>query len=227
MRLDLREDLPDGDVGHHRELCELVCARRTALRQVGRPDLEAGPDHARNERMAVAVDDVPALRVDLNRPHAVLARLGAVLRSCEHLERPEPQEQHGEDCEGDEPEDRDAERKLRRQPIGLLDPRVGGQEAARSRVATQGASRRARGRRRRQAGTPFASGCRRATSAPGSGGRSPVAPRGRHRPARLPEHGVQGERAEGVNGGRANPRKVRKQARAVVSPYGRSRTSPG
>ena len=58
VRLDLREDLPDGDVRHHRELCELVRARRTALRQIGRPDLEAGPDHARDERMAVAVDDV-------------------------------------------------------------------------------------------------------------------------------------------------------------------------
>ena len=81
---------------------------------------------------AVAVDDDAARRVDRDRAHAVLARLRPVLGAREHLERPEAQEEHGEDGERDEAEDRDAQRELRRQAVRLLDPRVAGQEAARS-----------------------------------------------------------------------------------------------
>ena len=81
--------------------------------------------------VAVAVDDRTraARRSETLRTRLSLACCRYFVAG-EHLERPEPQEEHGEDGERDEAEDRDAQRELRRQPVRLLDPRVAGQEAA-------------------------------------------------------------------------------------------------
>ena len=88
------------------------------------------PGTLRDEHAAVAVEDRAARRVEPQRAHAVVVRLREVLVAGEHLQRPQPQEQHREERERDEAEDRDAQRELRRQPVRLLDARVAGQEAA-------------------------------------------------------------------------------------------------
>ncbi len=187
-RLDLGEDLLDRDRRHHRQRGELPVLTAPGLRQVGGPDLEARSEHVLDEgRLAgapVAGDDHPARRVDLDRAHPVVGRLGAVLAPGQHLERPEPQEEDGEDGERDEAEDGDAEGELRRQPVRLLDPRVGGQEPARPGAVSQGGAPRGRGRGRRPAGRTCGRSCRPARSGSGSGGRSPAGRRGRPPPGR-------------------------------------------
>ena len=117
-----------GDLGERLQLLELACQR---LRQVGRPELEAGA-RARSQRAPCPLRSTIVPRG---------ASTGASGRGCrsprpgtaagEHLQRPEAQEEDGEHGERDEAEDRDAERELRREPVGLLDPGVAREEAAR------------------------------------------------------------------------------------------------
>ena len=127
----------------------------------------------------------------------------AVLVAGEHLERPEPQEEHREDGERDEAEDRDAQGELRRQAVGLLDARVGGQEARAicARSAKQphlvDAVERAR-----------AGGKSRRANAVHGPGQDQVEEHGRREPGEhraggrgLAEHEVQRERAERVEDG--------------------------
>ena len=67
-----------------------------------------------DERAAVAVDDVAARRLDLDLADAVLARLDDVVVAGQHLQEPEPEEQHREQHEREAAEHGDAHRELRR-----------------------------------------------------------------------------------------------------------------
>ncbi len=57
-----------------------------------------------DEHVAVPVEDRPARRVDPERAHPVVVRRGEVLVAGQHLQRPEPEEEHREDGERDEAE---------------------------------------------------------------------------------------------------------------------------
>ena len=127
-RISLHGDVDDrGDRG---ELAQLVPAR--ALGRSAGQSSKLVPSVFVTSTCPELSTIVPARRLDLKRAHAVVARRDPVLRPGEHLERPEAQEQHREHGQRDEPEHRHAQRELRGQPVGLLDPRVGGQEAARA-----------------------------------------------------------------------------------------------
>ena len=60
----------------------------------------------------------------------VVLRRVQVAVAGEHLERPEPEEEDGEDGERERAEHADAERELRREAVRLRDPRIGRQERA-------------------------------------------------------------------------------------------------
>jgi hypothetical protein len=75
-------------------------------------------DHRRraglDERPPVAVHDVAARRLDLDLADAVLARLDDVVVAGQHLEKPEPEEDHREQHEREAAEHGHAHRELRR-----------------------------------------------------------------------------------------------------------------
>src|SRR5207247_1981115 len=114
-----------------------------------RPDVDARAERVLDEDAAVAVEYEPALRVDRERTHAVVVCLRQILVAREHLEGPEPQEEHREHRQRDEAEHGDAQGELRRQAVRLLDARIARQETAAARLllpATQGGAPRTRGR---------------------------------------------------------------------------------
>ena len=93
-------------------------------RQGLRHDLDDRRDARLDQHLAVAVDDVPARRLDLDLAHAVLARLRDVVLAGQHLQEPEAEEDDGEQHEGDAAEHGDAHRELRRDGrAALLDRR--------------------------------------------------------------------------------------------------------
>ncbi len=99
--------------------------------QVADPQLDGGASDVVDDDAAVPVEDRPARRLDPDRAELVPLRLRQVRVARQHLERPEPEEQHREDREGDDPEDPDPEREPRREPVRGLDPGVGRQEPRR------------------------------------------------------------------------------------------------
>ena len=127
--LDLRENLLQGQVRDRRERLKFRLLGRPGLRQVGGPHLKARTRNVRHEHMPVSVEHHAARCVDLNRPHAVLRGLGEVLVAREHLQRPQPQNEHREDAQCGEANDCHPERRLRCQTIRLFDARVARHEA--------------------------------------------------------------------------------------------------
>ena len=104
-----------------------------------------------DEQTAVAVEDRPARRLEPDGAQLVVPRHAQVLVAGEDLQRPEPQEQRGEDEQDDTAEDRDPQRGLRRQAVRLFDSRIGRKEtvplakergppSARSRQSSGGSS---------------------------------------------------------------------------------------
>ena len=130
-----REDVLGRDAGQAGERAAARCAA-PASSSAGRPAT------ARPRARDVLDDDVAVRSSTGPRgasmrsvAHAVVVRDRQVLVAREHLQRPEPQEEDGEHREREKREDRDAERELRRQAVGLLDARVARQEAAAGRAA--------------------------------------------------------------------------------------------
>ena len=167
--LQLREHVLDARAGDQRQRTELRALRSPRLRQVGGPQLDARAGDVLDEQAAVTVEHRPARRVEADRAHAVVVRGDEVTVAGEHLQRPEPEEEDGEDGERERGEDRDAERKLRRQAIGLFGARVARQEAAGAahRAASQGGAPPARGHRAPAAGRAGGSARRRGRSGSG------------------------------------------------------------
>ena len=162
------QHVADAHAGDHRQRAELRALGRPVLRQVGGPQLDARPRHVAHEHVPVAIEDRAARRLQAERAHAIVVRLREVAVAGQHLQRPEPQEQRGEDGERQEAEHGDAERQLGREPVRLLDPRVAGEEAsARGVRASQGAAPPRRGRR---AGAAGRAGVRVRTPAPSGAG---------------------------------------------------------
>ena len=131
--LDPVQQRRDGDAQDLREPFQLVQARRPGLGQVGGEELDGRAGDVRHERPALAVEDLAARRLDPHRAELVVQRRPQVLRAREHLQRPEPEEEHAEDDERERPEDPDPQRELGREAVRPLDARVGRQEAVRAR----------------------------------------------------------------------------------------------
>src|SRR5437868_12336094 len=118
------------DMEHARKPPELVALRVPgALVHVGRPELHRRSGHRRYEGIAVAVEDLPALRLEPDGANLVVERCLQILRPRKHLQRPEAEEEDPEDDQRDRPEDPEPELELRREPVWLLDPRIRRQEA--------------------------------------------------------------------------------------------------
>ena len=88
--------------------------RRLALGlgQAGGADLDDDRAAVRHDRLAVAVDDVPARRLDALLADLVVVRLGEVLVAGEDLQVPEPEEDDREQDERDPPEHGDTPGEL-------------------------------------------------------------------------------------------------------------------
>ena len=142
MRLDRGGDLVQRNVRHARQRAELVVAVDVVLRQVGRPELDGGGGGVRDEHVPVPVEDDAARSLDRHGPGADRPRLVDVFRPGEHLQRPEPEEEHTEDEQDEAAEDGDAQRQPRRQPVRLDDALLLREEAAGPRrgVASQAAA---------------------------------------------------------------------------------------
>jgi hypothetical protein len=107
---DLLLDLPGG---HPRDSLEPAHQRRalgTGLGQVLGLHLERHVGSVGDQHLAVAVEDVATRRLHPDLPHPVVVGQAQVLVAREHLQVPEPQEDHRED--------RDSERGQDRHPDG-------------------------------------------------------------------------------------------------------------
>jgi hypothetical protein len=96
-----------------------------------RPKLRDGARDVRHEHLPVPVEDRAARRRSPEGPDLVVARFVEVLLAGDDLERPEPEEQDAEDGDREDSEDRNPQGQLRREAVGLLDPGIGREEAAR------------------------------------------------------------------------------------------------
>ena len=83
------------------------------LRQLVRRDLDDVRGAAVDQRVAVAIDDLPARRGQLDRAHAVVVRLREIVVSGQHLQVPEAEEDDREHDERDAAEDCDAQGQAR------------------------------------------------------------------------------------------------------------------
>src|SRR6185503_11920896 len=86
------------------------------------PHLDRQADAVVHQHAAVAVEDLPARRLDLDLPHAVVVRVREVLVAREDLEVPEAEEDDREHDQREAADDRHAERELRRDrraPVGV------------------------------------------------------------------------------------------------------------
>ena len=115
------DDRPRRHVEDAGEAAELSQLARPRLRQVLRPDTDDGAGHVRHEWTAALVDDRPSRRLDPNRADLVVLGLGQVVRPGQHLQRPEPKQEHREDGEREQPEDADAQGELGREAVRDLD----------------------------------------------------------------------------------------------------------
>ena len=142
-RLDAARDLVQRDPREPRKPLELRVAVRVDLRQVRRPQLHRGRCGIDHERTSVAVDDRAARGLHAHREVRVRARLVDVLRPGEHLQRPEPQEERGEDDEHQHAQDADPQREALRDAPGLDGGRAAGQNRLRRRPLCRRASQAA------------------------------------------------------------------------------------
>jgi hypothetical protein len=94
-----------------------------------RPDLDERPGRVRDQDVAVSVDDRAARRLQPERADLIVAGILEVALTGDDLKRPEAEEERAEDRDRDDPENRDADGRLRRDAVRLLDPRVGREEA--------------------------------------------------------------------------------------------------
>ena len=128
--LELAREVGERDLQDPREAPELgVCA---VLGQVGGPDLDRGRARVLDEHPAPAVPNRAARRVGPHHAKLVVPRGDEILVPGQHLERPEPEEEHREGRQREEAEDPDAEDELWGQPVGSVDARVARQEAPRA-----------------------------------------------------------------------------------------------
>ena len=129
--LDLPRELRRLDVEHGGQpLHELVA---TFAGHVPGPELDCGSGDIRHDHASAPVEDRPSRRFDSDQAELIALRCVEVLVAGEHLQRPQPEEQDDEYEESERAEDRDAQRKLRRQPVRLADSRIRRQEAPRRR----------------------------------------------------------------------------------------------
>ena len=124
--LEACEQFGERHVEDHRKPLHLRVA--TLLRQVDRDDVDRGRGCVRDERAAFPVEDRAALRLDRECAQLVVPRSGLVLRAREDLQRPQPEQQHGEDGQRDRGEDRHPQRHAGREQVGLFDPWIGREE---------------------------------------------------------------------------------------------------
>ena len=101
----------------------------TLLRHVSDPEAHSRPCDVRDDCAAVAIHDRPARRLDPHEAKLIVLRGVQVLVAGEHLERPEPQEEDGEDEQRDAAEYAHPQRQRWRQPVWLAYPRVGREKA--------------------------------------------------------------------------------------------------
>ena len=154
------------------ETAQLVARRRPRLRQVGGPDLDGGAGRVRDDDTAVAVEDRAALCLQREPPELVVLGRRAVGGPGQHLQRPQAEEEHGEERQCNCAEQRRpraeprpaARRLLRRRRVGRR-PLDGRPLACRR--ASQAPAPAARARRTRAAGTAGARARRRAASESG------------------------------------------------------------
>ena len=97
----------------------------------GRPELYRRPRLVGDEDDAVSVDDRAARRGRAERAHLVVLRHFEVALARDDLERPEAEEENAEDRHRDDAEDRDPDRRLRGDAVGLLRPGIRREEPAR------------------------------------------------------------------------------------------------
>ncbi len=159
--LELGEDPGERHVDDPGELLHLRVA--TLLRQIGRPHLDGGRADVRDEHAALAVDDRAARRLAADGAELVVQRRVLVPRAGEDLERPQAEEEHGEDRERDRGEDRHPKRHPRVEEVGLFDAGVARKEAAGAaggRVTGQGRGSAGRARGGRAAAGSGSRACR-------------------------------------------------------------------
>ena len=128
--LDLACEADHRHVEHRGEALDHPVAARL-LRHVADPELDRRARDVPDDHLALAVEDRAARRLDPDRAQLVVLGRVEVPLAREHLERPEPEEEHREDRERDDAEHADPDREARRQPVRRADARVGRQEARR------------------------------------------------------------------------------------------------
>ena len=103
--------------------------------QVGGPKHDCSAFVVVHEHVAVAVEHWTARRLDPDRAQLVVLRDAQILVARQDLQSPQPEEERTEDEQHDPAEHRDAKRRLRRQPVRLLDPRIRREEGAASQAS--------------------------------------------------------------------------------------------
>ena len=176
-RGDVGPDVSVWDVQERREAPHDEClALRGRLLEGGRPQLHRRARLVGDEHDAVPVEDRAARGRRAERAHLVVLRHLEVALSGDDLQRPQAEEERAEDRHRNDAEDRDPDRGLRRDPVGLLHPRVGREKAARevgARTRQPGSPPGARAARPGRSGGRARRADRRAEgSARGSGGAS-------------------------------------------------------
>ncbi len=123
--------LPREGAGRHVEdvrepLHEVVAP---LLRHVAHPQLDRRSGDVRDHDASATVEQRATRGLDADQPELVRLSSGEVLVAGEHLQRPQPEEEHAEHGEREDAEDRDPQRELGRQPMRLAHARVRRQEA--------------------------------------------------------------------------------------------------
>ena len=162
--LQITVDAPVGHLQEPRNPAErLLAPLGRELVEGGRPELRDRTGNVRDKHVSVAVDDRPPLRGRTEGAHLVVPRVLEIGLPGDHLQSPEAKEENAEDRHGEDAHGGDAQGHLGREAIGLLDARVGRQEAgkagARQRGSPHGALAALRGRsvgRGRRADRPTA-----------------------------------------------------------------------
>ncbi len=164
---DRRRDLVQRRPRHAREPAQLRVALVVDLRQVVRPELHRLSRVVEHNHAAVPVEDRPARGEDPQRAVRVGLRLVDVLRSCEHLQRPETEEERCKDDEHDDAQHGDAQREPLRDAVGLGDG-PGGRHGPAPRALALG------GRASQAAELPLRGRTGRAAAAAGARARTPA-----------------------------------------------------
>src|SRR5262249_37322812 len=128
MLRHLAHERPRRDAEHTRELPDDPVPPPS--RQVSDPELHRGAGDVRHDHTAAAIEERATGSLDADEPELVALRRVQVGVSGEHLQRPEPEEQHDEREQRDTAEDRHPQRELRRQAMRLANTRVRRQEPA-------------------------------------------------------------------------------------------------